>query len=577
MKTRLVNIFLPTLAFLVGHLVMMFPVSVRPGSLIFGRPFEDAFEYVWYLGWYKIALFDKGISPLHNPDIFYPGGWDLRFSAFPPIHPTLFAPLTALIGAVATYNVLIALTNIGTGLGVYAIARQAGANKLAALFAGFALVFYPQREMYLGGHMNFLFGVLWLTWAIFCLIQAIRTPGKRMRWMVLTGFLFALSIGGSWHFVFIGGIALGMVWLLGLGDWRGMLRPTLAFVFVTTILIGPFLYMAYTTRQQIGGDDLFTFNDTNASSVSLERLIAPAIENNLVPDALQARFPVRNFPDDQVGLGYSVVILAVLAVIGVRPKNGRIAPLLLLAVTGVLLMLGLTLHINHEIVRWNGVEWLGRLLPHIYLDDGTIALPMPALLLYEYIPPFRTFHSFGRWGIVAMLGLAPLAALAITRLSGRYWSIALVAIPIILLEFNLQPLPNITSMTNMQRGVDQWLAEQPGQHTTISYPLSYGLKGNNLYYWLNHQQRMINGAGSLLPPAFRENRPLLEQWPSEATIDLLLALEVDYVLVNLYVGNTQFEENMLPQLEENERVGLVGRFPHNDGVMRDVYLFSLQK
>ena len=73
----------------------LYPVSLHPSQMINGRPFEDAFEYVWYLEWYKQALLNLKVSPLLHTGIFYPGGWDLGFAAFPPIYPALLVPLTA--------------------------------------------------------------------------------------------------------------------------------------------------------------------------------------------------------------------------------------------------------------------------------------------------------------------------------------------------------------------------------------------------------------------------------------------------------------------------------------------------
>lgn len=86
------------LVFAVVTIYLLYPVAIHPAALVIGRPFDDVFEYVWYLHWYKEALFEQQVSPLFQPDIFYPTGWDLGFTSFPPLYPILLSPLTALVG-----------------------------------------------------------------------------------------------------------------------------------------------------------------------------------------------------------------------------------------------------------------------------------------------------------------------------------------------------------------------------------------------------------------------------------------------------------------------------------------------
>jgi hypothetical protein len=79
------RIVLPLAVFCGLTLVVTYPVGLHLASVIIGRPFEDAFESIWFLYWYKHALFDLHVSPLFQPDIFYPMGWDLRLAVMPPV------------------------------------------------------------------------------------------------------------------------------------------------------------------------------------------------------------------------------------------------------------------------------------------------------------------------------------------------------------------------------------------------------------------------------------------------------------------------------------------------------------
>ena len=276
----------PLFLFTTLTVALTYPVSVNPGSMIIGRPFEDAFEYIWYLSWYKVALFDTNVSPLFQPDIFYPTGWNLGFSAFPPIHPVLAAPFTALFGAVRTYNLFIMFTCVFAACGAYIMVKALGGDTWGGVFAGIAFAFYPQHVVYLGGHLNFLVGTMWLPWLFYGLIRARQTtsqaPWRRTAWMAFAGLSFAMTIGGSWHFLYLSGI--GIVLFLTVYLWPELrdratrvswIRPIAALIITTAIIIGPFLINASVARRQYGPNALFSFASTNHTSVSLERLLVP--------------------------------------------------------------------------------------------------------------------------------------------------------------------------------------------------------------------------------------------------------------------------------------------------------------
>jgi hypothetical protein len=212
-RSVLLDAVVPLSVFVAVTIFFLYPVSLNPGQMINGRPFEDAFEYVWYLAWYKQALLDLHASPLFQPGIFYPGGWDLRFAAFPPVYPTLLAPLTALVGPVTSYNLSLMGTCVFAAYGMYALARALGSNRFGAIFAGIAFAFLPQRSVYLGGHLNFLTGSMWLPWLLLTLVKAKESERMRLRWVAFGGVAFAMSIAGSWHFVFLSSLLL-LIWMI---------------------------------------------------------------------------------------------------------------------------------------------------------------------------------------------------------------------------------------------------------------------------------------------------------------------------------------------------------------------------
>lgn len=580
----------PLFLFATLTVVFTYPVSLNPGSMIIGRPFDDAFEYIWYLSWYKHALFDLNISPLFQPDIFYPTGWNLGFSAFPPIYPALAAPFTALLGAVRTYNLFVIFTCVFAAYGIYLLVRALGGDSWGAVFAGIAFAFYPQRVVYLGGHLNFLAGTMWLPWLFYGVIRARQATRRRTAWMVFAGFSFAMTIGGSWHFLFLSGTGFFLFTAVYLwSDLRdkstrsSWLHPMAAFVATIVVIIGPFLVNAFFARQQYGSNALFDFASTNYSSVSLERLLIPSAMNPVFFNFARSRFPLWNGQDAVVHFGYITLFLSAYALWRLRPYSSAVRAMLVLLVVSILLMLGLTLHWMGQplSISVRDTTIIEKFLPSLLYENGEVGVPMPALLPYLLLSPFRTFHHFGRWGLVAMLGLSALAGLGLSQFLRQRGPglprtlLGCVAIAILLFEFNTAPLLNTTNIDDIQRDVDAWLAAQPEQNIIIEYPLDYAVHAQTLYYSTIHGQKIIHGSGSLFPETYTTNLPVLNQWPAESATTLLQELDVRYILVDVLKWDTTFEEDTLPMILANDSLTFVKLFEEQIGPVRAIYVFEL--
>ncbi|MEW5985434.1 MAG: hypothetical protein AB1791_02260 [Chloroflexota bacterium] len=578
---------LALLVFVVITFYFLYPIVVQPASLVIGRPFDDAFESIWYLYWYQHALFDLKVTPLFQPDIFYPYGWDLGFAVLPPLFPTLLSPLTAVVGPVAAYNVTIIGSCLLAATGTFCLARALGANRQGAVLAGVAYAFYPNRQVYLYGFLNLLLGSMWLPWLLLGLVQAGRSPYARGRWLALSGLALALSIGGAWQSVILSttaGVIFGFIYLgpaIRREGW-GWLRPLTMAALLCLLVSGPLLINGLRVRQELGVSAVFSIENLRATSVSLERLFVPSALNPLFWRLARETFPLTNGEDGVVTLGLVSPLLAILAISRLRPWNRSVWALVILALLGLVLMLGPALHIQGRpvLLPIPATPFLQQNLPEILAPEGQVTVPLPALLLYRLLPPFRSFHHFGRWGLVSSLATASLAALGFTWLAGRHrlprqLMLATGCLLLLALELNTQPLPSVTSTQQMERPVDKWLAARPEQSVIIEYPFSYTLKGQSLYYTIAHRQKIVHGS-SLLPAGFAATLPVLSQWPAAETRDLLRELGVRYVLVHAFTGY-DFEAEALPQLLAVDDLRLIDRFPMSLGPVRAIYLFELSE
>jgi len=562
------------LLFLGITILFTYPVSLHPASYVIGRPLDDAFESIWFLQWYKQALLDLHISPLFQPDIFYPEGWDLRFVILPPLFPILMAPLTAVLGPVTTYNLLIIASTVGAACGVYFLVRAMDGSVAGGIFAGVAYAFYPNRQVYMHGFLNLLLASMWLPWMIFALYQAANRPEARTRWLAFAVLAYALSIAGAWQYVYIATVTLFVFGLLYLfpemvRERQKWIRPLIIAGLLLILTVATQLAFGLTNRAGVGESINFPLDDLDQTGVSIERLLVPSALNPIFWDLAREKYPLWNGEDGVVGFGIIMIVLAIVGAAKFNFKPRARWALLILALIGLLLMAGPFLKFQGKpiAVTWPAAGQLADIYPDLALETGGVRVPMPALAIYKFVPPLRSFHHFGRLGMVVVLCLGTLAGLGITtiqkKLSPRAGLLfGTTVLLLLLLEVNPQPQKSITSIAGMHRVVDDWLANQPQKSVIMEYPVYYSFRPRALYNALTHQQKIIHGS-SIVSPDYLERRRILEQWPEDPAVDLLQKLGVNYVLVHVPPGQEDFATNVMPGLLQDGRLELVAHFTND--------------
>lgn len=595
LRIRWLSHCLALVLFVLIYGAMTYPVMIRPDHWVWGRPYEDAFESIWYLDWYAQALFELKVNPLFHPGIFYPGGWDLRFSVLPPVYPALFAPLTRVVGSVTAYNLILMLSCATAAYGAFMVGELVGANWWGSVTAGVLFAFFPQRQVYLAGHLNLLLGSMWLPWLAYGLLRGVRSSAHRTSWFALAGAAFGLSVAGASQCAFI---STGLLVLLAAGLYLSDrcrvqmavrdLRAMLSMAGVAAVLVVPLVLTSSAARGAVA-EDPWSFEAADLTSVHLERVLSPSWLNPIWRNATAERWPLENGQDGVIGLSLSSLSL-VLVVTAKRPRRVTLPWWFLLA-GGVVLMLGLTLHaggqtllvpaskvlVTHAAAIW---RWVAQsAYPEAW--DGFLPVFLPNAFAYRLVPFYRLFHHYGRWALVASLGLAGLVTHSFaSSVEGlRPWQRTAVGaslLLLVLLEYNMQPAANVTSVSAMEREVDAYLASQPDKSVIVEYPLSYSMHGQALYYTLFHRQDTIHGYASIPPKAFAQVRSQLDSWPSSQSIDLLLELGARYVVVNVFSEHQeQFHADQLPHILMDSRTNLVQCFPDSIGIVREVCLFEL--
>jgi hypothetical protein len=174
-------------------------------------------------------------------------------------------------------------------------------------------------------------------------------------------------------------------------------------------------------------------------------------------------------------------------------------------------------------------------------------IPLPYLLLYP-LPGFAGLRDPARFGAIYTLALGVLAAYGaaglLARLSRRSTLVAALLCAGVLAESWIRPLPAVTVPVGAAvPPVYRWLAAQPAGRPVLELPIGLENKGiwaqqaEMMYYATYHWQPIVDGTGGFAPPGYAHDVPLYNAFPAPASLHLLRARHVRYVVVHrLWLG-----------------------------------------
>ena len=126
---------------------------VHIGSRAVGVGKGDSKLYVWSLSWLPYAL-THGLSPFFTTRVFAPGGADLTWVTTLPAPALVLWPVTALVGPLAAYNVLLLLAPALAGWATFLLCRQVTDRFWASVAGGYLVGFSTYMVGQLHGHAN---------------------------------------------------------------------------------------------------------------------------------------------------------------------------------------------------------------------------------------------------------------------------------------------------------------------------------------------------------------------------------------------------------------------------------------
>lgn len=191
--------------------------------------------------------------------------------------------------------------------------------------------------------------------------------------------------------------------------------------------------------------------------------------------------------------------------------------------------------------------------PVLHIHDTPTNLRLPFLYLCKWIPGFSSFRVPARFGMLAMFGLAILAATGFVLLSERMrayqrlqspyvkGTLAIMILFGICHEYRYAPfaLPRVMTPADVKPEY-RWLAVQPMENAALELPIKFYSNGfpdpyeeaGRVYASAFHWHKILNGYSghwaTVTPSMFR----LASEMPSAEAVDILSGLGIRYVLLH---------------------------------------------
>jgi hypothetical protein len=517
--------------------VQTWPMITKLRTELPGWP-SDNFAFLYKLWWFRTALLVTHESPLFDPNAYSPYGFNLAQGEVSYLNTIPGVPLGALFGDVAAYNLLSLLWFVVGGIGGYLLVREITGSRGAALLASIAFAFCSHTLGHYAGHLQFL-GTGWIALTFYFLERMFRT--RSVKSGALAGLCFALVALGAWYYGYMVGLAVALFVVLRLWSvrhdyhLRSLWKPVLAALVVVVAIAGPAVLPSLEIwsqgglRRSAAAADEFSASPTDY-----------LIPNQLHPIwgdysmRLQSDRPVY---EASLYLGFVSISIALIGWALTRRRAKQSGPTtapwglwLVMLVFVTVLSFGLTLHGLRGQVEWT---------------DGTdvATIPMPASILYDWLPFFSSMRSYARFGVLAALALAVLMGLgwaSICRYGGTFAArhgMSLLLLAVTLLLFDVLTVPFKWGSSPVRPTVTSAFLNAAPEGSVMQMPLSGSRfapaqSGPSLYWGTYYHQPITYGWDSYDPPHWRAAQAALESFPDRPALDVLRKWDVRYIVVN---------------------------------------------
>ena len=489
-------------------------------------PTGDASLYLWTLSWDLTTL---SVHPtwlltgrVFDANIFFPAHHTLAYSDHLLLQSLLLWPVFALTkDVVLCYNLLLVASLVASALTMHVLARAVVRSEWAAYVAGLIFGFAPYHFTHLG-HIQ-LQALYWLPLSLLFLHRLFTNERRAVRHAdtVALGVVMGLQAVSSVYYGVIGGVgvlcaALVLAVLTGrMRDWR-LIRRGFTAAAIAILVALPWSIPYLQVKREVGaGRNLF---EASVGSAVLASYVQAPPENLLygrtgwLRPAAGQRLPRKDGPEQALFPGFCALALALFGLIAApRPLRKTAVVYAIVGLIGVLLSLG---------------------------PDGI--RPLYAAL-HQWLVGMEAIRAPARFSVLALAGIAMLAAVAVRALEVRAPRAGLVVAPALLAIIALESsngsiaFPAAPMLTS---NAGRWLRDQPGSGAVICLPMDFGIDDNTrcMVQSLEHGRSIVNGYSGVQPPFFPALVDAMSRMPSADGLLVLHDLGVEYVVSDHPLG-----------------------------------------
>lgn len=522
------------------------PLVMKISTSMPGWP-ADNFAFLYKLWWFRNAIYERGQWPLFDPNSYAPFGFDLGQG-----EPTLVNTLPgALLGTitndVVSYNLLILFSFVVSGLGAYLLVRELTGSRGAALLSAVVFAFCPYRMAQIAGHLQ-LAGTGWIALSFYFLERSLKT--RSIKDGALLGLMVSLTALSAWYYAYMVGLGLALYAVIRVIMERrkskkaevqssesvvteqvkltDYVKPLIAAA-VVFLLLGGFAALP-SLRLWAEGDLTHSAKAADEHSASPLDYIIP---NQLQPvwgEPFMRAHAEQNIIESNLYLGVVAVEIVIIGWVirrraripAVRAASAWVALMLVVAI----LSLGLTLHGPQGQVQFS---------------FGPLALP--GQFLFDWLPFYSSMRAYARFGVLVALAISVLVGISWTYITlarskagkGSFNTRQLTLIALVLLIVDLWTAPYSWGSSTVEPSeTARFLSTQPEPGLVMEMPLTASQSGPLLFQetYYGAGKPIAYGYDTFEPKPWKEARPALENFPDDASLDVLKNWGVRYVVVS---------------------------------------------
>ncbi len=320
-------------------------VGFGPYPSLYGR---DQSAYVWFMAWGAHSVFHLQ-NPFITHAVYAPGGYNLAWAASILGPALVLAPLTQLLGPMATFNLLAVLAPAGAAWGAFLLCRDLTSRTSSAIVGGLIFGFGSYETGVTINHLNLaLVGLLPI--AALLVVRRARGRLSRVRFILLLGGVLGAQLWISTE-TFASAVVFGALALVvGLISrdraqrrLAGRTACEAAIAVAVAVLIGlPYLWYALTSTDPLGNQSGLQ------AGADLANFLEPTVATWIHP--VTRRF-AANIPETLAYMG--PVLLAVLGLFFLECRKRRLTRFLaLFLLAATILSLGGVLRVAGETTKF---------------------------------------------------------------------------------------------------------------------------------------------------------------------------------------------------------------------------------